>query len=89
MHFLKTILGSIEIGTLTVGATSLLMVVKHSTEPRIAILGRIKGPSDKFKPMRDFPNATRVEDILIIKIEAPIFFANSGQVKRRTTVRLF
>jgi MFS superfamily sulfate permease-like transporter len=58
-------------------------VVKHSTYPRITLLGRI-GDTDKFKPIKDFPGqAEHIEGLLVVRIAEPLYFANTGQLKDR------
>ncbi|CAG8661407.1 15592_t:CDS:2, partial [Dentiscutata heterogama] len=83
LTFFITIFVSIEYGTLISVALSLVLVVKHTTYPRIAILGRI-GNTNKFKPIKDFPDsAEHVEGVLVIRISEPLYFANTGQLKDR------
>ncbi|CAJ0827220.1 11096_t:CDS:2, partial [Entrophospora sp. SA101] len=42
------------------------------------------GNSNKFKPIKDFPDqAEHVEGVLVIKISEPLYFANTGQLKDR------
>ncbi|CAG8612284.1 6181_t:CDS:2 [Paraglomus brasilianum] len=82
LTFFVTIFVSIEYGTLISVALSLLLVVKHSTYPRIFLLGRVQ--DNKFKPIRDFPDeAEHVEGVLVIRIAEPLYFANTGQLKDR------
>ncbi|CAG8590868.1 10993_t:CDS:2 [Funneliformis mosseae] len=83
LTFLSTIFISTEYGTLISVALSLLLVVKHSTYPRITLLGKI-GETDKFKPIKDFPDqAEHVEGVLVVRIAEPLYFANTGQLKDR------
>ncbi|CAG8551201.1 1531_t:CDS:2 [Ambispora leptoticha] len=81
--FFVTIFVSIEYGTLISIALSLVLVVKHSTYPRITILGRV-GSSNRFKRIKDFPEqAVHIKGVLVVKIEEPLYFANTGQLKDR------
>lgn len=42
--------------------------------------GRVKGTHNKFKPIQDDPDEIEhVEDVLIVRIEEPLFFANTGK----------
>ncbi|CAG8540261.1 15966_t:CDS:2 [Gigaspora rosea] len=83
LTFFITIFVSIEYGTLIAVALSLVLVVKHTTYPRISILGRM-GNTNKFKPIKDFPDsAEHVEGVLVVKISEPLYFANTGQLKDR------
>lgn len=46
--------------------------------------GRVKGTNNKFKPIHDDPNEIEhLEDVLIVRVEEPLFFANTGQLKDR------
>ncbi|CAG8504310.1 1974_t:CDS:2 [Acaulospora morrowiae] len=83
LNFFTTIFISIEYGTLISVALSLVLMVKHSTYPRITILGRI-GDTGKFKSIKDFPDeADHVEGVLVVRIAEPLYFANTGQLKDR------
>ncbi|KAI9145857.1 hypothetical protein BKA69DRAFT_1034824 [Paraphysoderma sedebokerense] len=95
---------SIEAGTLLSISLSLLLVVKHTTLPRITILGRLRGTQDKFKSIKEFPlettifcchvginikylyhhtNSEHLPGTLLIKIEEPLHFANTGELRER------
>eukprot|EP01134_Creolimax_fragrantissima_P003297 CFRG3297T1 len=66
---------------------SLLLVVEHTTIPRISIIGRVTDPSTgkfKYKNAAEFPEATSMLDtsgIMIIGLEQSLYFANMGQMK--------
>ncbi|KFA45536.1 hypothetical protein S40293_06580 [Stachybotrys chartarum IBT 40293] len=79
-----TIFYSLTLGMALGVGISLLMVIKHSTRPRIQILGRIPGTNR-------FENAEAessyllefIEGCLIVKIPEPLTFANTGELKAR------
>lgn len=82
--FLATFLISIDGGILVAVSLSLLLVIQKTTMPRMTILGRTTDSSDQFKPIPEFPNETEhIEGTLIVKIEEPLYFANTGQLKDR------
>lgn len=98
MTFLITLFWSVEAGTLISISLSLIMVVKHSTTPKISILGKVVelDPVDnqqkiKYKPLQEiYRNPTEHHrqpnsdhDILIVRIEESLFFGNTGQLKDR------
>ncbi|ORX88837.1 hypothetical protein K493DRAFT_341054 [Basidiobolus meristosporus CBS 931.73] len=83
LNFTLTIVVGIEVGTFISLSLALLTLVKRSTKPSITILGRIPGSNDKFKPIRDFPEAVQTVGLLILKINEPLHFANSGSLKDR------
>nr|POE94402.1 putative sulfate transporter [Quercus suber] len=82
--FLTTFLWNLRIGIAVGIGLSLLRLLKHSTRPRIQILGRIPGT-------KEFENAELGEGMemefvphcLIVKIPEPLTFANTGSLKDR------
>ncbi|TVY92165.1 putative sulfate transporter [Lachnellula willkommii] len=81
--FAATIFYSLTVGIALGVGLSLLSVIKHSTRPRIQILGRVPG-TNRFKNAED--NTDKIEFIegcLIIKIPEPLTFANTGDLKNR------
>ncbi|KAI8344118.1 sulfate transporter family-domain-containing protein [Chlamydoabsidia padenii] len=82
--FLATVVISLEFGTLLAVTLSLLLTIKETSYPRISIMGRVKGNHQKFRPIQDGPDEIEhMEDVLIIRVEEPLFFANTGQLKDR------
>lgn len=50
----------------------------------VVIQGRVKGTTNKFKPIHEDPNEIEhLADVLIIRIDEPLFFVNTGQLKDR------
>ena len=63
-------------------AISLLRVLLFIARPRTLVLGNI--PNSKiFRNVEQYPNANIVPGILILKIDAPIYFANSSYLRER------
>ncbi|KAJ3179127.1 Solute carrier 26 [Geranomyces variabilis] len=90
MTFLTTIVLSIESGTLLSVGVSLLLVVKHTTKTRLAVMGRtlVVDPHTgatkvKYRSISDSDKVQRINDALIIRVEEGLFFGNSGQLKDR------
>ncbi|KAG0172535.1 hypothetical protein DFQ28_010610 [Apophysomyces sp. BC1034] len=82
--FLATIVISLEFGTMIAVIISLVLTIKETSYPRITIMGRVKGRNNKFRPIQDGPDEIEhLEDVLIVRIEEPLFFANTGQLKDR------
>lgn len=80
----------IEAGTLISVGTSLLLVVKHTTTSRLALLGKTTvldqqtgQPKAKFRSLHEDGRAERIEGCLVIKLEESLFFGNCGQLKDR------
>lgn len=63
---------------------SILRLIRHSTRPRIQILGRVPGTTDKFSNAENDPgNVEFIEGCLIVKIPEPLTFANTGDLQKR------
>jgi MFS superfamily sulfate permease-like transporter len=80
--FITTFLWNLKIGIAVGIGLSLLRLLRHSTRPRIQILGRVPGT-------KEFENAELGHDVLlvpnslIVKIPEPLTFANTGSLKDR------
>ncbi len=82
--FAATIFYSLPLGIALGVGLSLLSVIKHSTKPRIQILGKVPGTSDQFENAEDNPQALEFfEGCLIVKMPEPLTFANTGDLKNR------
>lgn len=81
--FLATIFWNLKIGIAVGIGLSLLRVLRHSTRPRIQILGRVPGTTDKFENAETAKRVEFVEGVLIVKIPEPLTFANTGDLKGR------
>ncbi|KAK7548825.1 sulfate transporter family-domain-containing protein [Phyllosticta paracitricarpa] len=94
--FLVTIFWDLKKGIAVGIGLSLLRVIRHSTRPRIQILGRVPGTTDRFENAElgfvngdpDHPDATPqalefIEGALIVKIPEPLTFANTGDLRNR------
>lgn len=63
---------------------SILRLIRHSTRPRIQILGRVPGTTDKFANAEIDPESVEfIEGCLIVKIPEPLTFFNTGNLKNR------
>jgi MFS superfamily sulfate permease-like transporter len=81
--FLSTIFYSLTLGIAIGVGLSLLQVIRHSTRPRIQIMGRIPG-TQRFENAEDNPDRLEfIEGCLIVKIPEPLTFANTGELKAR------
>ncbi len=82
--FAATVFYSLTLGIACGIGFSLLRVIKHSTRPRIQILGRTKGTTDEFENVEADPDHLEfIEGCLIVKIPEPLTFANTGDLKSR------
>ncbi|KAK7741836.1 hypothetical protein SLS53_004901 [Cytospora paraplurivora] len=80
---LTTIFYSLNMGIAVGIGLSLLQVIRHTTRPRIQILGRIPG-TQRFENAEVNPDRLEfIEGCLIVKIPEPLTFANTGELKTR------
>lgn len=73
--FLVTLFIGIEEGIATGVLLSLTMVIYRSTRPHVAVLGRLP-ETDTYRNVRRFPEAEQREDLLIVRFDAQLHFAN-------------
>ena len=59
---------------------SLLLVVFRTAFPRITTLGRLPG-TEIFRSIKMYPHAETAPGLLLLRIDAPIYFANVEGVK--------
>lgn len=84
--FFTTLFWNIKIGIAAGTGLSILRVLRHSTRPRIQILGRVPGTTDRFESAEahDLPDRLEfIEGCLIVKIPEPLTFANTGNLASR------
>ncbi len=73
--FLATLGLGIEMGIGIGVILSLVMVIYRSTRPHVAILGQVPG-THFYRNVKRFSNIVERADILIIRFDAPLYFAN-------------
>ncbi len=62
---------------------SLLLVVYHSSRPHVASLGRIPGIPGAYFDMKRHPESIAVPGLLIVRPDAPIYYANALTVQKQ------
>ncbi|KAB2010549.1 hypothetical protein ES319_D10G246300v1 [Gossypium barbadense] len=70
-----TLFLGIEIGVLVGVGVSLAFVIHESANPHIAVLGRLPGTT-VYRNIQQYPEAYTYNGIVIVRIDAPIYFAN-------------
>lgn len=70
----------VEIGLAIAVGVSLLLVIYESAYPHTAVLGRLPGTTI-FRNVKQYPEAERYEGIVMVRIDAPIYFANTQNVR--------
>ncbi|KAL6702464.1 hypothetical protein ACN47E_001834 [Coniothyrium glycines] len=82
--FVITILWDLKRGIGVGIGLSLLRLIRHSVRPRIQILGRVPGSTNRFVNAEVNPDGVEfIEGCLIVKIPEPLTFANTGSLKTR------
>lgn len=82
--FIATIFYSLELGMALGIGLSVIILIRHATQPRIQILGKVPGTSTRFENAELQPeNVELIEGALIVKIPEPLTFANTGDLKNR------
>ncbi|XP_058109819.1 probable sulfate transporter 4.2 isoform X2 [Magnolia sinica] len=77
-----TLFLGIEIGVLVGVGFSLAFVIHESANPHIAVLGRLPGTTI-YRNIKQYPEAYTYNGIVIVRIDAPIYFANTSYIKDR------
>ncbi|KAJ4978964.1 hypothetical protein NE237_009744 [Protea cynaroides] len=77
-----TLFLGIEIGVLLGVGFSLAFVIHESANPHIAILGRLPGTT-VYRNIQQYPEAYTYNGIVMVRIDAPIYFANTSYIKDR------
>lgn len=80
--FVVTLFLGIEIGVLVGVGVSLAFVIHESANPHIAVLGRLPGTTI-YRNIEQYPEAYTYHGIVIVRVDAPIYFANISYIKDR------
>ncbi|XP_057785003.1 probable sulfate transporter 4.2 [Salvia miltiorrhiza] len=80
--FIFTLFLGIEIGVLLGVGVSLAFVIHESANPHIAVLGRLPGTT-VYRNTQQYPEAYTYNGIVIVRVDAPIYFANISYIKDR------
>jgi sulfate permease, SulP family len=84
---LATLVGVITIDVLpglVIGvAAMLLLVIYRASRPQIGSLGRVPGEPGAYGDVARHPGYDRIPDLLVLRLEAPLFYANATPVRDR------
>ncbi|KAJ9545851.1 hypothetical protein OSB04_025558 [Centaurea solstitialis] len=80
--FLGVVFKSVETGLLIAVAISFAKILLQVTRPRTAILGKIPMTS-VYRNIGQYPEATKVPGVLIVRVDSAIYFSNSNYTKER------
>lgn len=81
--FTATIFYSLELGMALGIGLSVIILIRHATQPRIQILGKVPGTNTFENAELQRENVELIEGALIVKIPEPLTFANTGDLKNR------
>ncbi|XP_057460398.1 sulfate transporter 3.1-like [Actinidia eriantha] len=80
--YIGVVFGSVEMGLVIAVGLSLLRVLLFVARPRTLVLGNIPN-STIYRSVDQYPDTNNVPGILILEIDAPIYFANSCYLRER------
>ncbi|CAA0832138.1 Sulfate transporter 3.1 [Striga hermonthica] len=80
--YVGIVFASIEVGLVMAIGLSILRVLLFVVRPRTLVLGNIPD-SNVFRSVDQYQNAIKVPGVLILEIDAPIYFANSNYLRER------
>ncbi|XP_043722359.1 sulfate transporter 1.2-like [Telopea speciosissima] len=80
--FIGTVFDSVEIGLLIAVCISFIKILLQVTRPRTAILGNIPRTT-VYRNIQQYPEATKVPGVLIVRVDSAIYFSNSNYVRER------
>ncbi|XP_044511388.1 sulfate transporter 1.3-like [Mangifera indica] len=80
--FFGVVFASVEIGLLIAVSISFAKILLQVTRPRTALLGKIPRTA-VYRNIQQYPNATKVPGVMIVRVDSAIYFSNSNYVKER------
>jgi sulfate permease, SulP family len=75
-------------GVLLAAIFSILLLLKRASRPRIALLGRLRG-LDLFADSSRDPEVESIPHVLILRVEAGLFYFNAQNVKKEVLERVY
>ncbi|KAK1277009.1 Sulfate transporter 1.2 [Acorus gramineus] len=80
--FLGVVFYSVEIGLLISVVISFAKILLQVTRPRTAILGNLPRTTI-YRNIDQYPEATKVPGVLVVRVDSAIYFSNSNYVRER------
>ncbi|KAM3230430.1 hypothetical protein ACQJBY_060923 [Aegilops geniculata] len=80
--FFGVVFASVEYGLLIAVAISLGKILLQVTRPRTALLGNLPRTTI-YTNLEQYPEATKVPGVMIVRVDSAIYFTNSNYVKER------
>jgi SulP family sulfate permease len=82
LAFSGTLLLGVELGLGISVVASLGVVLRQTTRPHIAVLGRIPG-TEQFRNVDRSPTAETTDGVVVVRVDAPLYFANLDYLRDR------
>ncbi|BBH10271.1 sulfate transporter 3 [Prunus dulcis] len=82
--YIGVVFGTVEIGLVLAVAISVIRVLLFVARPRTFVQGNLPN-SMVYRNVEQYTNAINVPGILILEIDAPIYFANTNYLRERIT----
>ncbi|CAN6587619.1 unnamed protein product [Malus baccata var. baccata] len=80
--FFGVVFISVEIGLLLAVSISFAKILLQVTRPRTTLLGKLPR-TNVYRNIQQYPQATQIPGILIIRVDSAIYFSNSNYIKER------
>jgi len=84
--FLVTLSLGMDKGLVAGIVFSLALFIRRSARPHLAVLGRVG--EHEFRDLRRYPNAAVDPAVMMLRVDASLYFANAGFVEDRIRARL-
>lgn len=78
-----TLMLGIREGVLVGVLVSIFVVIYKSSKPHMVMLGRVPGTSHIFRNVQRFKDVITDDDVLILRFDAPLYFANANYFKEK------
>ncbi len=78
--FTSTLLMGARVGILVGALMSLVLIIRRISRPNIALIGRVPG-TKVYRNMKRVPEAKEIEGMVIFRIDASLYYANSVYLK--------
>ncbi|KAL0388553.1 UNVERIFIED_CONTAM: Sulfate transporter 3.1 [Sesamum radiatum] len=80
--YIGVVFGSVETGLVIAVAISLLRILLFVARPKTSVMGGIPN-SMTYRSIEQYPKANLVPGVLILHINAPVYFANASYLRER------
>lgn len=82
LAFAGTLAFGVELGLGISVVASLVVVLRQTTRPHVAVLGRIPGTTE-FRNVERSPSAVTTDGVVVVRVDAPLYFANLDYLREK------